>query len=63
MMEKKKGKVKLNDELLDRVSGGCGEEDFCAWNEDGSGLHDWQMIVREDGSMMYECRWCQLRIE
>ena len=62
-MDKNKGKVKLNDELLDEVAGGFDDYDFCEWNEDGSGNHGWQMIVREDGSIMYECRWCHLRTE
>lgn len=62
-MDQNKGKVKLDDELLDQVSGGCGEDDFCAWNPDSSGLHEWIQLEWADGSLYSECRWCQLRKE
>ena len=60
-MDKNKGKVKLNDELLNKVSGGMDDYDFCAWNETGSGEHDWVWYEREDGSTYYQCKWCEIR--
>ena len=62
-MDHGKGKVKLNDELLDKVSGGFDDYDFCTWNPDGSGNHVWEQHVRDDGSSYSQCRWCELRIE
>ena len=62
-MEKNKGKVKLNDELLDKVAGGWDDYDICIQNPNGSGEHEWVMHVRDDGSMYYECKWCELRME
>lgn len=62
-MNQGKGKVKLNDELLDKVSGGSDEYDFCAWNPDLSGNHEKVLTERADGSFYYVCKWCELRWE
>ncbi len=55
---------KLDEDELDKVSGGVNTEedyDICAWNEDGSGNHEWEYIMREDGSYYYKCKYCELR--
>ena len=61
-----KAGMKLTDDKLEKVSGGYsdidyGDYDICAWNEDGSGNHEWEYIMREDGSYYYKCKYCELR--
>ena len=61
-----KAGMKLTDDKLEKVSGGYsdigyGDYDICAWNEDGSGNHEWEYIQREDGLYYYKCKYCELR--
>ncbi len=58
--------MKLIDDKLEKVSGGYSDIDYrdydiCAWNEDGSGNHEWEYIMREDGLYYYKCKYCELR--
>ena len=62
MENKKAKKVPLNDELLDRVSGGTGydygdDPNLCAWNPNGPG-HEW--IIGENG--IQTCLFCGVYI-
>ena len=58
-MDKNKEKVKLNDELLDKISGGGDDYNVCDWSP--TELHEWEPAEPEPGGRVMICRWCGIR--
>ena len=59
-MEEKKKKVALNDELLDKVSGGFDDYDLCEWSP--SGYHEYEDYEVSPDVKGRRCKWCLLRL-
>ena len=57
-MEKNKGKVKLDDELLDKISGGCDDPYVCEWSP--TNTHEWEPCETSSGVTELRCKWCQI---
>lgn len=56
--ENKKEKAALNDELLDKVSGGVDRDYTCAWNPYGQ-EHEW--VTGKNGKLT--CIYCGVYID
>jgi hypothetical protein len=60
IMEKNKGKVKLDDELLDKISGGCDDPYVCEWSP--TNTHEWEPCETSSGVTELRCKWCQIKL-
>ena len=59
-MEKNKGRVKLEDELLDKISGGCDDPYVCEWSP--TNTHEWEPCETSSGVTELRCKWCQIKL-
>lgn len=59
-MEQNKEKEKLNEELLDRISGGGDDPYYCEWSP--TNRHEWADYEIEPGVLTVRCQWCWYRL-
>ena len=55
-MDQNKKKVKLNEELLDKISGGGDDPYYCDWGPGNN--HEWTDYEFEPGILTVYCQWC-----
>ena len=60
IMDKNSEKEKLNDELLNKVSGGCGEVDVILVGELTCPNCEGLFIRQPSGVTELRCKWCQI---
>lgn len=51
--------LQLNDDDLDRVSGGCDNPDICEWSS--TGMHEWEPVSKDDIYGMQVCKHCGIK--
>lgn len=60
MENNKREEAALNDELLDKVSGGSDDYDYCEWSS--AGKHEWEDYKDANGQYRRRCKRCGIRL-
>ncbi len=59
-MEKNDNGRKLDDALLEKISGGRDDYDLCEWSP--TAKHQWELREMYPGVKEMRCKWCDIKL-